>query len=112
MTGAKPTIEDVARAARVSRATAARVINNAPGASGPSRARVRAAVAELGHRPNEAVRALAPGRRQAVDVVAVTYGGGIGRLGSHPHFSRVLAGMMPALEGVGTPREPHGRRQP
>ena len=101
MTGAKPTIEDVARAAGVSRATASRVINNAPGASAPSRARVRAAVAELGYRPNEAARALASGRRQAVDVVAVTYGGGIGWLGSHPYFSRVLAGMMPALEGVG-----------
>lgn len=96
----KPTIEDVARVAGVSRATASRVINNAPGASGPLRARVHAAVAELGYQPNETARALASGRQRAVDVIAVTYGPGIGWLGTHPYFSRVLAGMMPVLEGV------------
>lgn len=96
----KPTIEDVARVAGVSRATASRVINNAPGASGPLRARVHAAVAELGYQPNEAARALASGHQRAVDVIAVTYGPGIGWLGTHPYFSRVLAGMMPVLEGA------------
>ncbi|MGW6281508.1 LacI family DNA-binding transcriptional regulator [Kribbella sp. NPDC055071] len=97
----RPTIEDVARVAGVSRATASRVINDAPGASGVLRSRVRAAVAELGYRPNETARALASGRQRAVDVVAVTYGRGVGWLGTHPYFSRVLAGMMPVLEGVG-----------
>nr|WP_063818070.1 LacI family DNA-binding transcriptional regulator [Herbidospora sakaeratensis] len=101
MSRLRPTIEDVARAAGVSRATASRVINNAPGASGQLRARVQAVVAELGYRPDEAARALASGRRRAVDLVAVTYGPGIGWLGTHPYFSRVLAGMMPVLEGVG-----------
>ncbi|MGW5355295.1 LacI family DNA-binding transcriptional regulator [Streptomyces sp. NPDC004031] len=98
MSRATPTIEDVARRAGVSRATASRVINNAPGASGPLRARVRAAVAELGYRPNEAARALASGRPRVVDVVAVTYGPGSGPIGAHPYFSRVLAGMMPVVE--------------
>ncbi|GAA1005988.1 LacI family transcriptional regulator [Acrocarpospora pleiomorpha] len=96
----KPTIEDVARVAGVSRATASRVINNAPGASEPLRARVHAAVAELGYQPNETARALVSGRQRAVDVIAVTYGSGIGWLGTHPYFSRALAGMMPVLEGV------------
>ncbi|MFJ8580994.1 LacI family DNA-binding transcriptional regulator [Micromonospora sp. NPDC093277] len=96
----KPTIEDVARVAGVSRATASRVINNAPGASDLLRTRVHAAVAELGYQPNENARALASGRQRAVDVIAVTYGPGIGWLGTHPYFSRVLAGMMPVLEGV------------
>jgi len=96
----KPTIVDVARVAGVSRATASRVINNAPGASEPLRARVHAAVAELGYQPNEAARALASGRQPAVDVIAVTYGPGVGWLGTHPYFSRVLAGMMSVLEGV------------
>ena len=86
--------------AGVSRATASRVINNAPGASGPLRDRVHAAVTELGYEPNEIARALASGRQRAVDVIAVTYGPGIGWLGTHPYFSRVLAGMMPVLEGV------------
>jgi DNA-binding LacI/PurR family transcriptional regulator len=96
----RPTIEDVARVAGVSRATASRVINDVPGASGPLRARVYAAVTELGYQPNEAARALASGRLRAVDVIAVTYGPGIGWLITHPYFSRVLAGMMPVLEGA------------
>ncbi|MFI9557387.1 LacI family DNA-binding transcriptional regulator [Nonomuraea endophytica] len=100
MSRLKPTIEDVARVAGVSRATASRVINNAPGASEPLRARVHAAVAELGYQPNETARALASGRQRAVDVIAITYGPGIGWLGTHPYFSRVLAGMMPVLEDV------------
>lgn len=96
MTGFRPTINDVALAAGVSRSTASRVVNDVPGASDPMRARVRAAVAELGYRPNESARALASGRRRAVDVIAVSCGAG--RLGTHPYFSRVLAGMMPVLE--------------
>ncbi|MFC1418027.1 LacI family DNA-binding transcriptional regulator [Streptacidiphilus cavernicola] len=99
-TGLRPTIYDVARAAGVSRATASRVINNAPGASGPLRERVHAAVAELGYQPNSAARALASGRQRAVDVIAVTNGPDVGWLGTHPYFSRVLAGIMPVLEGV------------
>jgi DNA-binding LacI/PurR family transcriptional regulator len=100
MSSFKPTIEDVARVAGVSRATASRVINNVPGASEPLRDRVHAAVTELGYQPNETARALALGRQRAVDVIAVTYAPGIGWLGTHPYFSRVLAGMMPVLEGV------------
>jgi DNA-binding LacI/PurR family transcriptional regulator len=97
----RPTIEDVARAAGVSRATASRAINNAPGVSKLLRARVGAAITGLGYQPNETARALASGRRRAVDVVAVTYGSGLGWLGTHPYFSRVLAGMMPVLEPAG-----------
>jgi len=100
MSRIQPTIADVARVAGVSRATASRVINNEPGASGPLRERVRAAVADLGYQPNEIARALATGRQRAVDVIAVSYGPGVGWLGAHPYFSRVLAGMMPVLEGV------------
>ncbi|SBT43871.1 LacI family DNA-binding transcriptional regulator [Micromonospora narathiwatensis] len=100
MSRLKPTIEDVARVAGVSRATASRAINNAPGASEPLRARVHAAVAKLGYQPNETARALASGRQRAVDVIVVTYGPGIRWLRAHPYFSRVLAGMMPVLEGA------------
>lgn len=102
MRGDRPTINDVARAAGVSRATASRVLNNAPGASAPLRARVRVAVDELGYQPNLAARALASGRQRAVDVVVVsqTPEVGTGWIGTHPYFSRVLAGMMPVLAGV------------
>lgn len=101
MSRERPTIEDVARAAGVSRATASRVINNAPGASEPLRARVSAAVADLRYQPNESARALASGRPRTIDVVAVTDNQGIGWLGTHPYFSRVLAGIIPVVEGVG-----------
>jgi DNA-binding LacI/PurR family transcriptional regulator len=96
----KPTIEDVARLAGVSRATASRVINNLPGASGPLRERVRAAVTEPGYQPNETARALATGRQRAIDVIVVTSDSGGGWLGTHPYISRVLAGLMPAVQGV------------
>ncbi|MGN9909939.1 LacI family DNA-binding transcriptional regulator [Phytohabitans sp. LJ34] len=99
MDGSRPTIEDVARVAGVSRATASRVINDAPGASDLLRQRVRQAVVDLGYRPNETARALASGRQRNVDLVAVIDNPGLA-LGAHPYFGRVLAGVMAALETV------------
>jgi DNA-binding LacI/PurR family transcriptional regulator len=107
----KPTIEDVAQLAGVSRATASRVINNVPGASGPSRERVHAAVTELGYQPNETARALATGRQRAIDVIVVTTDPGVGWLGTHPYISRVLAGVMPVLQGVNAQLRLHAVRQ-
>src|SRR5262245_14594493 len=93
----KLTLEDVARAAGVSRSTVSRVINGEPGASDAVRARVRGVVAELGFVPDQAARALASGRPRAVDIVAVTRGLDDGWMGTHPYFSRVLAGVSSAL---------------
>ncbi|GHJ43039.1 LacI family transcriptional regulator [Catellatospora sp. TT07R-123] len=93
--------------AGVSRATASRVINNAPGASNPLRVRVHEAVAKLSYQPNEAARALASGRPRAVDVIAVTCDPPGGWLGSNPYYSRVLAGMMPLMKGVGAQLRVH-----
>jgi len=107
MSKPRPTIEDVARVAGVSRATASRVINDAPGASARLRTRVRDAVAALGYRPNQTARALASGRQRAVDVLAITYGPDEGWLGGHPYYSRVLAGMMSVLETVDVPLRLH-----
>lgn len=107
MSSSRPTIDDVARVAGVSRATASRVINNAPGASGPLRVRVHEAVARLGYRPNEAARALASGRPRVVDVIAVSCNLPGGWLGSNPYYGRVMAGMMPLLEGVGAQLRVH-----
>ncbi|GAA2635555.1 LacI family DNA-binding transcriptional regulator [Dactylosporangium fulvum] len=95
----RPTILDVARAAGVSRATASRVINNVPGASDVVRSRVHQVVADLGYRPNEIARALASGRRGVVDLVVFAPDPGLSWLGVHPYYSRVLAGMMPVLDG-------------
>lgn len=97
MSSSRPTIEDVARMAGVSRATASRVINDAPGASEPLRSRVHQAVAQLGYQPNEIARALASGRQRTVDLIAADYNPNLA-LGGHPYYSRVLAGAMSALE--------------
>lgn len=55
----KPTINDVAARAGVSKKTVSRVINGAPGLREPMRDKVRAAIAELGFVPNPQARALA-----------------------------------------------------
>lgn len=99
MNGLRPTIEDVARVAGVSRATASRVINDAPGASGALRQRVRQAVADLGYRPNESARALASGRQRTVDLIAIIDNPDLA-FGAHPYYSRVMAGVVAALETV------------
>src|SRR3954453_4614504 len=64
-----PTIRDVARRAGVSAATVSRVLNDSPLVVEETRARVRAAVDELGYRLNATARTLSIGRAQAVGVV-------------------------------------------
>jgi len=58
----RPTIKDVAARAGVSRQTVSRVINNKGEVSDATRARVLAAVDELGYRPNAAARSMVVGR--------------------------------------------------
>ena len=67
--GRGPTIRDVARHAGVSVATVSRVINDSPLVLEPTRARVQAAVDELGYRLNATARNLSIGRAMAVGVV-------------------------------------------
>jgi DNA-binding LacI/PurR family transcriptional regulator len=61
---------DVARLAGVSHQTVSRVLNDHPNVREQTRIRVRAAIAELGYRPNRAARALVTGRSQLIGVVA------------------------------------------
>ncbi|WP_240796360.1 LacI family DNA-binding transcriptional regulator [Streptomyces sp. RFCAC02] len=65
----RPTLEDVARRAGVSRSTVSRVINGEPGVSAEVAERARKAVAELGYVPNQAARRLVTHRSGAVAVV-------------------------------------------
>ena len=58
----KPTIKDVASEAGVSRQTVSRVINDKPGVSPDTRARVQAVVDELGYQPHAVARSLVTGR--------------------------------------------------
>lgn len=66
----KPTLEDVARAAGVSRALVSIVMREAPGASDETRARVQDVARELGYRPDARARLLA---KQATRLIGVVY---------------------------------------
>lgn len=59
MREAKPTINDVARLAGVSKKTVSRVINRSPLLNSDTRAKVEAVIADLGYVPNSQARALA-----------------------------------------------------
>lgn len=64
-----PGMIDVARLAGVSHQTVSRVLNDHPNVTESTRLRVRAAIAELGYRPNRAARALVTGKSQVIGVV-------------------------------------------
>lgn len=90
------TLEDVARAAGVSRSTASRVIAGTGAASPEARDRVAAAADRLGYVPNAAARALVRGAgvRLAVAVTGTT-----SAVLEDPYVARVVA----AAAQVGTP---------
>ncbi len=67
----RPSIADVASFARVSHQTVSRVLNDNPSVGDLTRARVLAAIDQLGYRPNIAARALASGRSKTLGVVAM-----------------------------------------
>jgi DNA-binding LacI/PurR family transcriptional regulator len=67
----EPAMVDVARLAGVSHQTVSRVLNNHPNVRTETAQRVRAAIVELGYRPNRAARALVTGRSQLLGVVAL-----------------------------------------
>lgn len=89
-----PTLEDVARQAGVSRATASRVINADPRVREAARVAVCAAVADLGYRPNRAARRLVT---QAADSIAVVVPESDERVFTDPFFSGLLRGVTRAL---------------
>lgn len=65
-----PSMFDVARRAGVSHQTVSRVLNEHPNVRPETRARVVAAIGELGYRRNDAARALVTGRSRVLGVVA------------------------------------------
>ena len=65
----RPTLEDIAARAGVSRATASRVVNGSEGVRAPLAERVRRAVDEMGYVPNQAARSLVTRRKDAIAVV-------------------------------------------
>lgn len=94
---AEPTLEDVARVAGVSRATASRVVRGAGPASRRARDSVARAIEELGYVPNQAARSLVT--RQS-DVIALIVAEPDQRIFTDPFFGEAIAGMAEALEAT------------
>lgn len=90
-----PTIRQVAAAAGVSRATASRAINGGHLVSPEARARVEAAIAELGFIPNPAARNLATRRTRSVALVVPEPNA---RLLNDPFFGALINGLSLSLE--------------
>lgn len=67
-----PSMVDVAAVAGVSPITVSRVANGSPAVVEETRARVLAAMAQLGYRPNTAARALATGRFGTIGIIGFT----------------------------------------
>lgn len=65
----RPDMHDVARAAGVSHQTVSRVLNHHPNVRAETRAKVEAAIEQLGYRRNSAARALVTRRTGAIGVV-------------------------------------------
>ena len=68
--GRPPGMMDVARLAGVSHQTVSRVLNEHKNVSEKTRIKVRAAISELGYRPDGAARALVTGMSKVIGVVA------------------------------------------
>lgn len=91
--GSSPTVADVAKAAGVSFATAARALGGYGHVSARARAAVEAAAAELGYRRNDVARALASGSTRSVGLV-------VGDI-ENPFFATVSRGVADVLEPEG-----------
>ncbi|MFD8519606.1 LacI family DNA-binding transcriptional regulator [Streptomyces capillispiralis] len=92
--GHRPTLEDVARRAGVSKSTVSRVINGEPKVRAAVADRVRQAVAALGYVPNQAARSLVTRRSNAVAVVVTEPQN---RLFVDPYFDCHLRGIRQEL---------------
>ncbi|EWM16710.1 LacI family DNA-binding transcriptional regulator [Kutzneria sp. 744] len=91
---ARPTLEDVAARAGVSRATASRVLNGSPKVSPAALESVNSAVLELGYQPNQAARTLVTRRTGAV---AVLISEPQPKIFNDPHFAGLVKYSAVAL---------------
>ena len=100
--GHHPTMDQVAEAAGVSRATVSRVINGAPSVDAKIREMVQRAIADTGYVPNLAARTLVTRRTNSVAlVISEPERAGdtsfLNRVFTDPHFGRITAGATGAL---------------
>ena len=81
----RPTIRDVARAAKVSIGTVSSVINNSSLVAEATRRRVQGLIAELGYEPNNAARTLKRGRISSIGIIVPDL--------KNPYFAAVAEGI-------------------
>jgi len=91
----KPTLDDVAGVAGVSRASVSRVINGQTQVAPEIRDRVREAVERLGYRPDPAARALARGHGDVVELVVID--NQPTNFGTNTYYGRLVAGIVDAI---------------
>ncbi len=85
----KPTINDIARIAGVSKKTVSRVINDSPLLTEETRDKVKAVISDLGYVPNPQARALALGRNFLIGLVH-----------DNPNAQMILNMQQGILEGL------------
>ena len=89
-----PTLEDVARAAGVSRATASRVVRGDVNVTGPKAESVRRAIHDLGYVPNKAARSLVT---RSTDAIALIVPEPDARVFNDPFFATAVAAISSRL---------------
>ncbi|WP_353814798.1 LacI family DNA-binding transcriptional regulator [Agromyces sp. SYSU T00266] len=87
------TVSDVAAAAKVSKATAARVLGGYGAASEAVRDRVQAAAEELGYRPNALAKTMTTGRSNSIGIV-------VGDI-ENPFFAQATRGAADVAKAAG-----------
>lgn len=87
------TVQDVAQAAGVSKATAARALGQYGAVSARVRARVSAAAEALGYRPNEMARSMSTGRSGTIGVI-------VGDI-ENPYFGLAVRGISDGARALG-----------
>ncbi|MCX4806175.1 LacI family transcriptional regulator [Streptomyces sp. NBC_01214] len=95
----RPTIKDIARQAGVSESAVSFALNDRPGVSHDTRARIRRVAEELGWQPNSAARALSGERSGAVGLVLARPAH---TLGVESFFLQLVSGIQEVLSAART----------
>lgn len=90
-----PTLEEIARLARVSRSTVSRVVNNHPSVDPETRERVLRVISEHGYHPNAAARALVSRRSQIIGLFVPQT---VAAVFTDPYFPMLIQGVSAACE--------------
>lgn len=95
----RPTINDIAQRAGVSKGAASFALNGRPGVSEATRARVLAVAEEMNWRPHSAARALGVSR---ADLVGLVLARPARTFGVEPFFSQIISGLQAELSARST----------